>query len=767
MTNSPLTAYCFKCREKRPITNPVAVFNRRGSPATRGTCPECGTTLYRTGRTAAHEGLARPERPPAPRSGTLVIVESPAKARTIGRFLGRDYHVVASIGHVRDLLRSQLSVDVDNDFQPRYRVPNEKRQVVKELSAAVQKAAVVYLATDPDREGEAIAWHLMEATGIEPERARRVVFHEITQDAIEEAFAHPTGINQDLVNAQQARRILDRLVGYKISPLLWARVRNRLTAGRVQSIAVRLIVEREREIEAFEPQEYWTLEAELATRPSTEQEKKQPFVAQLHRINHEPVELSNQSSVLPILDDLEHGHFEVSKVRKGQRQRRPKPPFNTSTLQQTASGRLKFRPQRTMRVAQQLYEGIDLGQGETVGLITYMRTDSVNVAHNAQQQVRKWVKDRYGEEYLPDQPPRFKSKSKRAQEAHEAIRPTGVFRTPQALKPVLSRDQFRLNQLIWKRFVASQMAPARFNTLTVEIQAGPGGKAERPYLFRATGSELEFSGYLVVYPETLEKESKTIPSMEVGDYLDLLRLIPEQHFTQPPPRYSEASLVKALEEHGIGRPSTYAPILSTIHQRGYVERDDRTLRPTDVGVLVVDLLVEYFPDVMNVGFTAKVETGLDEIAAGETEWAPMVREFYSPFAERLAVAEKSMPESRIADQPIGRDCPQCGGPLILKWGRYGKFIACQSYPQCRHTEPWLEKIGVNCPNCDGDLVRRRTRKGRPFFGCANYPECEFSSWKLPLPAPCPACRGLLVVQKKGVTRCINCEEQFPITSLPK
>jgi len=785
-----LTAYCFKCREKQPIQNPEAIFTKKGGPATRGTCPQCGGKLHRMGRTAAHQGLTKPEPPPKPRSGALVIVESPAKARTIGRFLGPGYKVMASVGHVRDLLRSQLSVDVENDFQPRYRVPNEKRKVVKELAAAAQKAAVVYLATDLDREGEAIAWHLLEAAGIEPERVHRVVFHEITESAIAEAFAHPTQINMDLVDAQQARRILDRLVGYKISPLLWARVRNRLTAGRVQSVAVRLIVEREREVEAFEPQEYWSLEAELTKRASPQARETEQvgrdgistFIAKLHRLHGKPVELSNQAAVTPILDALENGEFEVSKVRTGKRRRKPQAPFTTSALQQTASGRLNFRAQRTMRVAQQLYEGVDLEQSETVGLITYMRTDSVAVSTSAQKEAREWVGRTYGENYLPEQPPQYKTKAKRAQEAHEAIRPTSVHRTPKAIKPYLSRDQFRLYQLIWQRFVASQMAPAVFHTQTVEIEAeateGVGLKVleqnkllsdpfGRPYLFRASGAQLTFPGYLVVYPEKAQDEAKILPPLEKGEQLDLVRLLPEQHFTQPPPRYTEASLVKALEEHGIGRPSTYAPTISTIQQRGYVERDGRALRPTEIGLLVNDLLAEHFPNVISVEFTANMEAQLDQIAAGKTDWVPIIREFYTPFATRLAAAEENMPEMKLDDQPIGRDCPQCSGPLVLKWGRYGKFIACQNYPECKHTEPWLEKIGVLCPQCGGDLARRRTRKGRPFYGCSNYPECDFTSWKLPLPNPCPACGGLLVVKNKQQAQCITCEEQVPLDALPE
>jgi DNA topoisomerase I len=639
--------------------------------------------------------------------------------------------------------------------------------VVKELAAAADDAAVVFLATDPDREGEAIAWHLVEAVGVEPQRVQRVVFHEITPDAIAEAFAHPTAINMDLVDAQQARRILDRLVGYQISPLLWARVRNRLTAGRVQSVAVRLIVDREREIDAFEPQEFWTLEAELARRPGEAAEPASAFIAKLHRVRGEAVELPSQAAVSPVLDDLESAVYGVSRVRSGTRRRNPQPPFTTSTLQQAASTQLGFRAQRTMRVAQQLYEGVDLGGGETAGLITYMRTDSVQVSAQAQQEARRWVKAAYGPDYLPDEPPTYQTKAKSAQEAHEAIRPTSVGRTPKELRALLSRDQFRLYELIWRRFVGSQMAPAVYRTQSVDIEAGPAGTHERPYLLRATGSQLVFPGYLVVYDEEAEEEMGVLPPLEKGDPLDLVRLLPEQHFTQPPPRYSEATLVKALEEHGIGRPSTYAPIITTIQQRGYVQPVDRSLRPTEIGLLVDDLLAEYFPDVISVGFTAQMEAELDEIAAGEADWVEAVRAFYGPFSARLETAEKEMPELNLGDEPVGRPCPTCGGQLVVKWGRFGKFVACDGYPECRYTEPWLEKIGVGCPraDCGGELVQKRTRKGRAFYGCSNYPGCDFSSWKLPLAKPCPRCGGLLVVQKKGTAQCIACEEQVPLADL--
>jgi DNA topoisomerase-1 len=763
-STSNLEAYCVRCREKRAIQDATPVFTEKGQPATRGQCPVCGTTLFRMGSTPAHEHLTAP--PASKADGKLVIVESPAKARTVGRFLGRGYTVRASVGHVRDLLRSTLSVDVENDFQPTYRVLNEKRQVVKELQAEVKKASEVYLATDPDREGEAIAWHLMEAVKIRPGQARRVVFHEITQSAIEEAFAHPSKINMHLVNAQQARRVLDRLVGYSLSPLLWRKVRGRLSAGRVQSVAVRLVVEREREIQAFVPQEYWSIAAELAKR----EERRTPrtFIARLHRINGQEVDLRDQPATQAVVDVLERSVYVVSSVKEGQRKRQPSPPFITSTMQQEASRRLGFTASRTMRIAQQLYEGIELPGEGSVGLITYMRTDSTNVAEQAQAEARAYIAQRFGEKFLPARPPVYRTRAKGAQEAHEAIRPTSVRREPEAIKDHLSRDQYRLYQLVWQRFLASQMQPAVYDTVTVEVEAGPDGASPRPYLFRATGATLRFPGFLAVYEEardedaTEEEPAQQIPPLTVNELLNLVRLIPEQHFTQPPPRYTEASLVRALEEYGIGRPSTYAPIISTIQQRGYVQRDGKRLTPTETGFLVNDLLVENFPVVLDYGFTAQMEQNLDEIAAGRREWVPVVREFYVPFQESLVAAEQSIEKVDMGPQEIGRNCPECGAPLIVRWGRYGKFIGCRRFPDCRYTEPWLEKVGVTCPQCGGELVEKRTRKGRTGYGCANYPACNFWVWQRPVPQRCPACGGLMTLGRKDTARCTACGTEVPL-----
>jgi len=627
-----------KCKEKREMKDPQAVFTSTGTPASQGVCPVCGTKQYRMGRTDAHEGLTPPEvvksrkkKSAVRRSGKLVIVESPAKARTVGRFLGKGYTVRASVGHVRDLLRSQLSVDVENNFQPKYRVPNEKRPVVKELKALAEESTEVYLATDLDREGEAIAWHLIESAQIDPDITKRVVFHEITRPAIEEAFSHPRELNMDLVNAQQGRRILDRLVGYSISPILWRKVRGRLSAGRVQSVALRLIVEREREIESFVPDEYWSIDAELTT-----QDEKSVFIAGLRRIDGNKPELKCEADVEPILVDMETANYEVDKVKKGERRRNPSAPFTTSTMQQSASRRLGFTARRTMRIAQQLYEGVDVsGRGQT-GLITYMRTDSTHVSPVAQKEVRDFVLGNHGEKFLPKQPPKYKTKARGAQEAHEAIRPTSVMRTPKSIKEHLSRDQYRLYTLIWQRFVASQMSPAIYDTISVDIK---GTTHQHKYLLRASGSTIRFLGFLVIYKDFKPKEDKDIPEappvptdLVLGQILRLIRLLPEQHFTQPPPRFSDATLVRELEENGIGRPSTYAPTLSTLQNRGYIIRDNRRLVPTEIGYIVNDLVTEYFPGIVDVNFTAKMEKDLDQVASGEESWENIIDEFYGPFA---------------------------------------------------------------------------------------------------------------------------------------
>ncbi|MBK9601091.1 MAG: type I DNA topoisomerase [Anaerolineales bacterium] len=758
-----MEAYCMKCKTKREIKDPVAGFNAKGSPVTTGVCPECGTKLYRMGRTDAHADMVAPPRPAkvVVRDGKLVIVESPAKAKTVGRFLGKGYTVRASVGHVRDLLKSQLSVDVDNNFEPKYRVPNEKKDVVKEIKKLASTAEEIYLATDPDREGESISWHLAEAAQIDMERAKRVVFHEITAPAVAEAFANPREINMDLVNAQQARRVLDRLVGYSISPILWEKVRGRLSAGRVQSVALRLIVEREREIDEFKPVEYWSIHAELKHGSA-----KSSFLAKLVRVDDKEPELPNEETVKPILIDMETAAYAVTKVKRGERRRKPSAPFTTSTLQQEASRKLGFTAKRTMGLAQGLYEGQDVGEGGTTGLITYMRTDSMNVSTIAQSEAREYVTGKYGKDYLPAEAPIYKTKSAGAQEAHEAIRPTSAMRDPEKVKEYLDPAMFKLYRLIWQRFVASQMESAVFDTLQVEVT---GKTAEHEYLLRASGSAVKFPGFLVVYEEAKNEDVKTeedeenvkIPAgIAEGQEQELVRLIPEQHFTQPPPRFSEASLVQALEENGIGRPSTYAPTISTIQQRGYVERVEKRLIPTDTGLQVNDLMVQYFPEVVDFNFTAHMEEDLDKIASGEMLWTDAIREFYEPFAVDVKKAQAEMPVTKSGPEPIGRACPTCGKELVIRYGRFGKFISCSGFPECRYTEPWLEKIGVFCPKDHGDLVERKTRKGRTFFGCMNYPNCDFTSWKKPLAIPCPKCNGLLVIANKREAQCTNCSESF-------
>lgn len=807
MSNEQLQGYCLKCKEKRDIQSPVAEWAANGSPGTRGKCPVCGGTIYKQGYTDAHATLPKPAQPArkvtrpaakskaaasgskkalatkksgADRGGKLVVVESPAKAKTIGRYLGRGYVVKSSLGHVRDLLKSRLSVDIDDDFAPEYRVPNEKRALVKELKDAAARADEIFLATDPDREGEAIAWHVREAAEMDPMRTKRVVFQEITPGAIRAAFAEPRDIDMDRVEAQQARRVLDRLVGYQLSPLLWRKVQGRLSAGRVQSVAVRLVVEREREIEAFDSQEYWTIGAELSqiqyrSLAQSNGNRRPFFIGRLHRLNGAEPELTSEAAVRPHLEALKGAHWQMGEVTLGKRVRRPVAPFTTSTLQQEASRRLGLGTTRTMRIAQELYEGVDIAEGD-VGLITYMRTDSVTVAADAQEQARAFINETYGADYLPDKPPVYKTRSRTAQEAHEAIRPTSIRRTPASLKAYLSKDQFRLYKLIWERFVASQMVPAVYDTVSADIWAGPAATVslERPYLFRASGSTLAFRGFLAVYgaeePEDEDAgtgEGPQIPSdLKAGEEVDLLELIPEQHFTQPPPRYSEASLVKSLEEHNIGRPSTYASIISTIQQRGYVEQEQKRLRPTEIGTIVNDMLVQYFPDVLSVDFTARLEDELDEIAEGKP-WVPVIGEFYQHFAKNLRVADEALPKLDLRKEPelVGRECPESGHPLVYRQGRYGRFIGCSHYPHCRYTEQILVTVGVACPKCGGELVEKRTRKGRIFYGCANYPECDWTNWKRPLRQPCPVCEGVLVQENKETARCTKCDVTVPMAEL--
>ncbi|MEA2584361.1 MAG: topoisomerase [Thermomicrobiales bacterium] len=708
-------------------------------------------------------------------SGKLVIVESPAKAKTIGKYLGRGYTVKASMGHIRDLPKSTLGVEVEDNFAPKYLVPRDKVKVVKELKESVLHAREVILATDPDREGEAIAWHLVHATEATSKTIRRVVFHEITQEAVTEAMLHPREIDMDLVDAQQARRILDRLVGYGVSPLLWKKVKRGLSAGRVQSAALRIVVEREREILSFIPVEYWSLEAELAKQTGKAQKKSDVFRAALHRIGGKKAELKTGEETQAVVDGLTGAVYRVGSVTKRETQRRPSAPFTTSTLQQEASRKLNYQVRRTMQIAQELYEGIDLGPEGLQGLITYMRTDSTNVAGSAQQAARAVISVKFGPEYVPARPPVYAKKSKGAQEAHEAVRPTSPQRDPESVRQFLSPQQFRLYQLIWQRFLASQMAPAILDGTTVDVDAGtpeqlglnsvvPIERKDAPYVFRATGSVVKFPGFMAVYTmgrddgDADELDKGALPALEQEERLELLRLLPEQHFTQPPPRFSEATLVKALEEQGIGRPSTYAPTIGTLQARSYVTVEARKLAATELGMVVNDLLVEHFPRIFDIGFTSQLENELDEIAAGDRAWVPTMREFYGPFTETLKLAEQSVQRVRLKDEPSGEDCEKCGKPMVIKLGRYGKFLACSGFPECRNSRPLLEKIGVTCPTCkEGEIVERRSKKGRTFYGCERYPTCDFVAWNKPVNVTCPRCGSYMVeAGRRGQIRCPAC-----------
>lgn len=679
---------------------------------------------------------------------SLVIVESPTKARTLKKLLDRRFRVLASMGHVRDLPKSKLGVDVDNGFAPHYIVIKGKGPVLKELREAAKDADTVYLAPDPDREGEAISWHLQTLlNGVNP-NIRRIEFHEVTREAVHRALQHPRDIDMNRVAAQQARRVLDRLVGYKLSPLLWRKVRGGLSAGRVQSVALRLVCDREREIEAFTPQEYWTITARLSR-----QNDDTVFEARLVSRGDAKVELSREEEARRVLQELETAEYRVAEVRRRDQQRHPAPPFITSTLQQEANRRLGYSASRTMSLAQQLYEGLDVGEEGTVGLITYMRTDSVRVASSAQEEARAFVRERWGPSYVPPQPRRYTAR-RGAQDAHEAIRPTSVFRTPEKVKPYLRPDQYKLYRLIWERFVASQMSSAVLDTLAVDVAAGD-------YLLRATGQRVKFPGFLVVYRElSADGEELTegwLPELVPGEPLRLVELIPQQHFTQPPPRYTEATLVRALEEKGIGRPSTYAPTLETIKKRGYVRVVDRRLVPTELGRLVNDLLLEHFPDIVDVGFTAHLEEDLDRVEEGQADWVAVVREFYEPFERDLQRAEVLIEEVDAKPEPTGEACPACGRELVRKQGRFGAFIACSGYPACTYTRP--VGIGVTCPKCGGEVVERRSRRGRIFYGCANYPSCDFTSWDRPTDRRCSRCGYPMALRRsrRGDTyyRCVN------------
>ncbi|MDC3416406.1 type I DNA topoisomerase [Aquibacillus salsiterrae] len=683
----------------------------------------------------------------------LVIVESPAKAKTIERYLGKKYKVKASMGHIRDLPKSQTGVDVEHEYQPKYITIRGKGPVLKELKTAAKKAKKVYLAADPDREGEAIAWHLAHSLDIDQNSDCRVVFNEITKDAIKESFKHPRSIDMDLVDAQQARRILDRLVGYNISPLLWKKVKKGLSAGRVQSVAVKMIIDREREIEKFIPEEYWTIE-------SIFNHNKEEFEGFFYGIDGKKRELKTKEEVDEILHTLKGKDFKVDKVNKRERKRNPAVPFTTSSLQQEAARKLNFRARKTMMVAQQLYEGIDLGKAEggITGLITYMRTDSTRVSQTAKKEAADYITETFGKEYLGSQ--KQGKTAEGAQDAHEAIRPTSVNRDPKSLKSVLSRDQYRLYKLIWDRFTASQMSPAVMDTVTVHL-------VNEGVEFRATGSQIKFKGFMKVYIEgnddNVKEEDRLLPELEEGMKVEAKEINPNQHFTQPPPRYTEARLVKTMEEQGIGRPSTYAPTLDTIQRRGYVTLDNRRFVPTELGEIVTDLIAEFFPEIIDVDFTVKMEDDLDAVEEGKIQWVKIIDGFYQGFEKRLETAEKEMEKIEIKDEPAGIDCEECGHGMVYKMGRYGKFLACSNFPDCRNTKPILKEIGVKCPKCkDGNIVERKSKKRRTFYGCDNFPECDFISWDKPIARPCPKCESLLVEKKskkETQIQCVNCDYQ--------
>ena len=732
---------------------------------------------------------------------SLVVVESPAKAKTIEKILGKDFIVDSSVGHIRDLPKKELGVDVDNNFSPKYVLIRGKGPVVKAIQEKAKKVDCIYLAADPDREGEAICWHLATELKKAKKPIYRIIYNEVTQSAILEAIENPGTIDQALVDAQQARRVLDRLIGWKISPILWRSIKPGLSAGRVQSVAVRLICEREAEIEAFKPVEYWTLTAKLTPTP-----KEHLFPAKLHKIGTKKGEINNygfkieEDRAKELAADAKEQTFIVEKVQKRERKQRPVPPFITSTLQQEASRKLRFTAKRTMMIAQQLYEGLTIGDEGTVGLITYMRTDSTRVAQDALTAVRKYIKSKYGSDYIPARAVNYKSK-KDAQDAHEAIRPTLQLRTPDSLKSFLSKDQYRLYELIWMRFIASQMNPAILDATTIDIKAGR-------YTFRATGSVIKFDGFRRIYMEGQDDvtngdngdgdENVNLPDVKEGETLDLRKLDPKQHFTQPPPRYNEATLVKALEAKGIGRPSTYATILSTIQDRGYIEKEQRRLLPTDVGRLVNELLIHGFPEIVDVEFTKEMEQKLDTIAEGKTPWVETLGQFYPSFEEALKDAPDKMYEARKAMETESDEvCEKCGGNMIVKWGRYGRFLGCSNYPECENIkrlngddtaadepeetdekcdkcgEPMVIKqsragakflacsgypkcknakpvpMGVDCPepDCDGYLGERRSKRGRVFYGCSNYPTCGFASWNKPIAESCPECDAPYIVEK--------------------
>ncbi len=677
----------------------------------------------------------------------LVIVESPAKAKTLKKFLGSSYKIEASVGHVRDLPKSELGINIENDFEPKYITIRGKGEILSKLRKEVKNSDKIYLATDPDREGEAISWHLIHALKLQDKNAMRITFNEITKNAVSKSIKEARQIDMNLVDAQQARRELDRIVGYKISPLLWKKVKKRLSAGRVQSVALKLICDREEEIDNFEPVEYWTLEAKLA-------KENQSLTAKFYGDTNGKILLNNKEQTDKIIEHISSAKFEVAEVKKGTRTKKPIPPFTTSTMQQEASKILGFTTYKTMQIAQQLYEGIDLEKEGTVGLVSYIRTDSTRISDEAFNEVKQYITDKFSADYA--NPQKAEHKQKRVQDAHEAVRPTVVDRTPDSIKESLSKDQYKLYKLIWERFVASQMTAAMYDTLSVKIQAGD-------YIFRASGSVLRFEGYLAVYKrneeksdESKEKDTK-IPELNENDILKLEKIKPEQHFSQPPPRYNESMLVKTMEELGIGRPSTYASTISNIVHRGYVVKEQKVFYSTELGDIVNNIMKENFGDIINVDFTAQMESNLDRVEDGEIEWKEVLRKFYKPFSELLTEAETNIGEIEIEDQQTDILCDKCNRNMVIKLGRYGKFLACPGFPECKNAKPLFEEADVSCPLCHEKVLIKKTKKGRRYYGCANNPECNFMTWNKPTGKLCPECGDFLVIKgsKRPKIACSN------------
>ncbi|KEI01425.1 type I DNA topoisomerase [Clostridium botulinum] len=690
----------------------------------------------------------------------LVIVESPAKAKTIGKYLGKNYVVTASMGHVRDLPKSQLGVDIDNNYDPRYITIRGKGELLSTLRKQAKKSDKVFLATDPDREGEAISWHLAEALKIDEDAQCRIEFNEITKNAIKAAIKNPRKLNLNLVDAQQARRVLDRLVGYKISPILWRKVKWGLSAGRVQSVALKMICDREDEISKFEPKEYWTIECELK-----KQNSQKTFIVKLTSKNNKKIDINNEKESTEIIEELKKGDYIVDNIKESTKNKKPLPPFTTSTFQQDSYRKLNFSTKKSMSVAQQLYEGIDIKGKGTIGLITYMRTDSVRIAEEAQNNARNFIEESFGKEYIPSEIRNFKGK-KNIQDAHEAIRPTYIELSPDSIKDNLKPEQYKVYNLIWKRFMASQMSDCVMNTMSIKIKNGE-------YTLKASGSNVKFDGFKKVYEYEEDEDSLKFPALEQNEVLIDKKVDGKQHFTQPPARFSEATLVKTLEENGIGRPSTYAPIVSTLLDRKYIEREKKTLLPTELGFIVNNIVSEYFKQIVDVEFTAEMESKLDSIEEGKEKWKDVVDEFYSPLIECIEIAEKEIAKITIEDKVTDVKCDKCGRNMVIKHGRFGDFLACPGYPECKNTKPIVEEIDVPCPLCGGKILLRKSKKGRRFYGCSNYPECKFVSWSEPVKEKCPKC-GSFMVKKQSKSRgnyieCSNkeCKEKIQKENIEK